>query len=178
MTDPIALWVFGYGSIIWKPDMPYVAAYSACAKGWARRFWQGSHDHRGTPDAPGRVLTLVPMEGQRCDGRVFGIPEKEVDETLEQLDYREKNGYQRQQLLVETAELGRLEALTYIAPENNVAWLGDAPSRVIANQISHSFGPSGTNSDYVLSLHDALVAGNIGDEHVAEIAALLRKGVD
>jgi len=168
------LWVFGYGSLIWRPDMPYSHAVSAFADGWARRFWQGSHDHRGTEAAPGRVLTLVPMAGERCEGRVFGIPENRIEETLENLDYREKNGYERQQLQVTTAEFGVLNALTYIAPENNIAWLGDATNESIARQIRTSVGPSGSNTDYVLSLHDALQADQIHDSHIAEIARLLR----
>jgi len=169
------LWVFGYGSIIWRPDIPFSAAYSATAVGWARRFWQGSHDHRGTPDSPGRVLTLVPIAGERCEGKVFAVPQATAADTLAKLDWREKNGYERQCLHVETGELGTLEAITYIAHENNVAWLGDAPSETIAKQISESKGPSGSNSDYVMSLHDALLADNIHDAHIKEIVDLVRK---
>ncbi len=170
----MSLWVFGYGSIIWRPDIPYTAAYRATAANWSRRFWQGSHDHRGTADSPGRVLTLVPIKGERCEGRVFEVPDSAISATLSLLDYREKNGYERQQLCVETVEVGTVEALTYIAPEHNEAWLGDAGSQVIADHIRKSHGPSGSNIDYVLSLHDALLADNIHDAHIAEIAGLLR----
>jgi len=124
--DHIGLWVFGYGSLIWRPTMEFAVAHRAKAQHWARRFWQGSHDHRGTVDAPGRVLTLVPMADALCEGRVFGIASEHIERTLIDLDYREKNGYKRQNLVVHTEELGDVEALTYIAPENNVAWLGDA----------------------------------------------------
>lgn len=169
----VGLWIFGYGSIIWRPAMPYIVAYRASVTDWSRRFWQGSHDHRGTIESPGRVLTLVSFPGEHCEGRVFGIAKADVEQTLKDLDYREKNGYERQQLSVRTQELGSIDALTYIAPTNNSAWLGDASDKVIAEQIRHSHGPSGSNKEYVLSLHEALVADGIQDEHIQAIAALL-----
>lgn len=172
-SDDVGLWVYGYGSIIWRPAIPYSVALWATADGWSRRFWQGSHDHRGTVESPGRVLTLVPVAEAQCEGRVFGIAKPDVEQVLKDLDYREKNGYERQQLCVSTKELGPIDALTYIAPPSNPAWLGDASEEAIADQIRQSVGPSGTNTDYVLGLHDALVAENIQDEHIQAIAALL-----
>lgn len=167
------LWVFGYGSLIWRPGFSYSQAHWATLDDWSRRFWQGSHDHRGTPQAPGRVLTLVPFPGERCKGRVFGIEKAHVAGILEELDYREKNGYVRRTVRVNTVQAGSIDALTYIAPANNSAWLGDAPDEAIALQIRNSSGPSGPNRDYVLSLHQALMAEGIDDHHIQAIAALL-----
>lgn len=153
--------------------MPYIANYQATVDGWSRRFWQGSHDHRGTVESPGRVLTLVPMEGENCIGRVFAIASENVERTLAELDYREKNGYERQLLSVHTREIGEIDALTYIAPAGNPAWLGYATDEAIAEQIQHSCGPSGLNSDYVLSLNRALIAEGIHDQHIQSIAILV-----
>ncbi|MGB0867629.1 MAG: gamma-glutamylcyclotransferase [Granulosicoccaceae bacterium] len=172
-SSSIGLWVFGYGSIIWRPEIPYQQAHWATAKGWARRFWQGSHDHRGTVDAPGRVLTLVPAEHVLCEGRVFGVEKADVAQVLNTLDYREKNGYERQELVVHTKVQGPVSALTYIAAPSNVAWLGEATDQEIADQIQHARGPSGPNTDYVLSLHEALLSQGIHDHHVQTIAKLL-----
>jgi len=154
--------------------MAYNAVSRASVDDWARRFWQGSHDHRGTEDAPGRVLTLVPIPGEHCVGRVFGISAAHVSDTLEALDYREKNGYERQQLTVATEKFGSVQALTYIARESNAAWLGNASDESIAEHIRHSVGPSGRNVDYVLALHQALQADEIEDAHIASIARLLQ----
>jgi len=169
----VGLWVYGYGSIIWRPDIPYIQAHWAVADGWSRRFWQGSHDHRGTVDFPGRVLTLVPDTDEQCEGRVFAVSHSDVEQVLKDLDFREKNGYERQELTVRTKALGEITAMTYIAAPSNVAWLGDASDIEIAEQIQHARGPSGDNADYVLALHDALLEQGIHDKHVQAIAHLL-----
>ncbi len=87
-----AIWLFGYGSLIWKADFPYLERRPAHIHGWVRRFWQGSHDHRGTPEAPGRVVTLVREPGAVCHGMAYRI----TPEVLAPLDVREKNGYLRE----------------------------------------------------------------------------------
>ena len=88
-------WVFGYGSLIWRPSFPFVERRRASIVGFARRLWQGSDDHRGVPGALGRVVTLVPMPGARCVGVAFRIAAPEVESVLAHLDHREKNGYER-----------------------------------------------------------------------------------
>ena len=155
--------------------MQYKQAVSATAVNWSRRFWQALRDHPSTIEAPGRVLTLVPMTGAHCVGRVFQIDEDNIDKTLKDLDYREKNGYERQWLDVATDEFGVINALTYIAAENNHAWLGDATTKEIAQQIYSAHGPSGANKDYVWELHESLLRDGIEDEHITQIAQALNR---
>ena len=117
------LWIFGYGSLVWRPSFPHVQCHWARLDGlrFKRRFWQGSPDHRGTPQNLGRVITLVErhVDGERdvhlrlqptdsdddqaIWGKVYGIASDQQDEVLQYLDHREKGGYVRDviQVMVE-----------------------------------------------------------------------------
>ncbi len=158
-------WVFGYGSLIWRQDFPFLDARRACISGWVRRFWQGSHDHRGVEDAPGRVVTLVEAPGETCVGRAFLVEE----DVFEHLDHREKNGYERRNLIVTFAN-GTATATTYVATANNSAYLGPAPMDDMVAQIERSAGESGTNREYVLELARAVDELGADDGHVQAVA--------
>jgi len=168
-------WVFGYGSLIWRPDFDYIESAPASVSGWKRRFWQGSHDHRGVPDAPGRVVTMIQSQHDRCAGMAYLIEPEVVATTFEALDHREKNGYERFDIRLEFADGREEPGVVYIAPEQNFAWLGPAPLEDIASQIATSRGPSGANSDYLLQLDEALKELDYFDAHVVELAERVRK---
>lgn len=156
------VWLFGYGSLIFKADFPFLERRPASIEGWARRFWQGSHDHRGTPERPGRVLTLVESPGTVCAGMAYRV----APSVFEHLDVREKNGYLRFATPMTFADGGHEEGLVYIATEDNAAFLGPAPEDEIARHIHGSHGPSGANRDYLLHLAEALRELGADDEHV------------
>jgi cation transport protein ChaC len=162
-------WLFGYGSLIYKVDFPYQERIPAQISGWQRRFWQGSHDHRGTPRAPGRVVTLMPTAAVVCSGVAYQITE----DVFEHLDHREKNGYSRLDTPMLLADGREFTGTVYIADENNPAFLGPADAAAIAGQIDRSRGPSGSNRDYLLELARALRDLGIVDEHVQELEKLL-----
>jgi len=166
-------WMFGYGSLIWRPDFPYLDAQRAVLSGYLRRFWQGSHDHRGVPDQPGRVVTLIPAADQQCIGRAYLISADTLQSTFEQLDYREKNGYQRVSITLCLADGQTVPGLVYIAPTDNFAYLGDAELALIAKQIKHAAGPSGRNIDYLTALAGALRQLDAYDDHVFELESLV-----
>ena len=175
INDMSGFWLFGYGSLIWRPDFPYLQKQVGTISGWSRKFWQGSHDHRGLPDAPGRVVTLVPEAGAHCGGMAFEVSGKHASGILSQLDFREKNGYERHQVDCWLNTGDTVNCLVYLAGASNHAYLGDAPIEVIAEQIKVSQGPSGTNRDYLLSLASALREHRLEDPHVFALEALVKK---
>jgi cation transport protein ChaC len=160
-----SVWVFGYGSLIYKVDFPFIERRRAWLDDWARRFWQGSHDHRGTPDSPGRVVTLVPAPGQRCVGIAYRVG----PDVFAHLDHREKNGYERIAVELRFDAGSTTSGLVYVAPAGNEAFLGPASEHDIAAHIARSHGPSGSNRDYLLQLAAALRTLEADDPHVFEI---------
>lgn len=166
-----SVWVFGYGSLIFKADFPFIERRPARIDHWQRRFWQGSHDHRGTPDAPGRVLTLVEVPGSSCKGMAYRVH----PDVFAHLDHREKNGYLRFEAPFHFDDGSEVNGLVYIASDDNAAWLGPASEWDIAQHIAASEGPSGPNDEYVLRLAHALRELDEVDAHVFAIESHLQR---
>ena len=169
-ADGDDIWVFGYGSLIFKADFDFLERRPASIRHWSRRFWQGSHDHRGTPDHPGRVVTLIEERNSLCLGMAYRITPQVVDH----LDFREKNGYLRfvTEMLFDAPDSA--PGIVYIATPENEAYLGPAEDREIAEHIANSAGPSGSNREYALCLAESLEKLNARDPHVETIAGLLK----
>lgn len=168
------MWIFAYGSLLWRPGFDFERRVAATLNGYRRAFWQASADHRGTPERPGRVLTLAPAVDARCSGLAFHVAATQRDAVLAYLDEREQGGYSRAWLGVELETGQAVTALTYIAGPDNPHWLGAAPRAALLDQICASAGPSGHNMDYVLELHGEMERLGLHDEHVSDLAAALR----
>jgi cation transport regulator ChaC len=168
-------WIFGYGSLLWRPAFPHLERQAGWIRGWSRRFWQGSTDHRGVPEAPGRVVTLVPDPAGVCWGLVYRVSGEQREAVLRGLDQREQGGFERREVDVHAADgqRGPRRALVYVAGPRNPNYLGPAPLDEIAAQVRRSRGPSGTNAEYVLRLAQVLRELGGRDPHVEALAARL-----
>jgi cation transport regulator ChaC len=169
-------WIFGYGSLVWRPDFAFEERAPAEVRGFARRFWQGSPDHRGRHDAPGRVVTLVADPAERCAGVAYRVGAAVFDAVMTDLDLRESGGFERVDVTLHFRAGPRAPCagVTYVAPPGNANFLGDAPLDEIVAQVARSRGQSGANRDYVLELARALRELDAEDPHVSEIAVRLR----
>ncbi|KAI8368307.1 putative potassium antiporter CHAC-1 [Radiomyces spectabilis] len=194
-SDQAGIWVFGYGSLIWKPPIHYESKVIGYIKNYVRRFWQHSEDHRGTPEKPGRVVTLIPYDEWKniedphghddvTWGVAFKIPSTDVEATRAYLDHREKNGYTVHAVDVYTAESAEVpavkNALVYIGTMDNEQYVGPAPMEQIAQQIYETYGPSGWNAEYLLNLAEALreICPEANDDHLFELERLVKNLID
>ena len=167
--------MFGYGSLVWRPAFPFVEQARGHVRGYVRRFWQGSLDHRGTPERPGRVVTLSAEAGALCHGMAFRVATPDRDAVLRNLDERESGGFGRVQVPFHGGDTADpIEVLVYIAAESNPNFLGPAPIDEMVEQMRAAQGKSGRNIDYVLRLAECLDSLAIDDPHVSEIARRLR----
>ena len=169
------MWLFAYGSLMWRPGFDYRRSEAARLDGWVRRFWQGSTDHRGTPAAPGRVVTLVPDAQRCCVGVAYQIETRGLAGTVSALDFREKGGYRREQLLLTLASGPQVSALTYVARPDNENYLGPTELEVMVQQIMSAHGPSGANLEYLQRLERAVIEAGGRDTHVSMLTAAVRR---
>ena len=165
--------IFAYGSLLFRPGFDYIDRQRGVLSGYARSFSQASPDHRGTPERPGRVVTLVPSDAASTVGAVYFVPAP-AERLLRELDYRERAGYERVTVEVLTAS-ERLEAVTWIAPPGNAYDAGELSPLALAAHVKLAAGPSGRNDDYVFALESALAELGASDGRVSELARLLRQ---
>jgi cation transport regulator ChaC len=173
-------WIFGYGSLIWRPAFPFEERRPAFIRGWTRRFWQESTDHRGTVEQPGRVVTLLARPQTICWGAAYRVHSNHLEGVLEALDAREQQGYERRRTKLHIREYNdELRVVEdvhlYVATQENPHFRDAESEEEIAEVVRVSHGPSGANVDYVLQLADALESMGVEDHHVSRLAGLLRE---
>ena len=176
------VWIFGYGSLIWHPGFPFEQRQVGYIRGWARRFYQGSPDHRGIPGSPGRVVTLVADTQSICWGVAYQVAGESLATIFSYLDEREQGGFRRYQVdfypkttAIDASAPAVTTAAVYIAQDDNPHYLGPASVSEMALQIFHSKGPSGLNRDYLLRLAESLRDMEVTDVHVTELEHYVRR---
>ena len=170
------IWIFGYGSLIWRPNFDFLEKRPAVINGWVRRFWQGSTDHRGVPGQAGRVVTLDEEPNGDCWGVAYRISSANREKVLSSLDIREKGAYTLRNVKIYFSNSIKdwVRGVVYIGKPNNPDYLGPETSIRIAKQVIRSNGPSGPNDEYVYRLADALRAMGVDDQHVFEVEKFVR----
>jgi cation transport protein ChaC len=169
------LWVFGYGSLMWRPDFPYAEKLRAELRGAHRALCVRSVVHRGTRQAPGLVLGLD--LGGMCEGVAFRIAPGHEEATRKRLKAREQVTFiYREAQRAIRLEDGRAEtALCFMVDRTHPQYAGRLSAREQARITSTARGGSGANRDYVLSTARHLQALGIRDEAMETVRRLLER---
>jgi cation transport protein ChaC len=169
------LWVFGYGSLMWRPGFAFVEQASARLIGEHRALCVYSFDHRGTPEKPGLVLGLD--RGGACRGIAFRVAAKRRDDTVDYLRSREQTTHVYREVMrsvwLENEARQRVSALAYVVDRGHVQYAGRLS---LAEQLRHvlqGHGQSGVNRDYVLATVKAIEAEGFRDTQLHRLATML-----
>ena len=169
------LWVFGYGSLMWRPGFEYAEKVPARLIGEHRALCVYSFDHRGTPEKPGLVLGLD--RGGACRGIAFRVAPALREATVEYLRAREQTTHVYREVMrsvwLNSSSQQRISALTYVADRSHVQYAGRVPLGEQLRIVRQGHGRSGANRDYVLATVRAIEAEGFRDEQLHRLALML-----
>jgi len=172
------LWVFGYGSLMWRPGFPFAAQAPGLLKGAHRALCVYSIFYRGTREQPGLVLGLD--HGGACRGVAFRVTEGAEEETVAYLREREqvtavyRETYRNVRLLDGSGR--NITALTYLADPNHEQYAGGLSLEEQLHIVRTRQGETGTNAEYVLNTVRHLEEEGVHDAALARLAAHLAGG--
>lgn len=168
------LWVFGYASLIWKPELEFDARCPARAHGYHRRLCLRSVAYRGTPEAPGLVAGLD--RGGSCAGVAFRLPAASVPAQFERLWQREMflGAYVPRWLKLSAADGTRFAALAFVIDRAGPLYCAGLPEAELARVLCSARGARGTSLEYLEMTVAALRAEGLRDRHLERLARLAR----
>lgn len=169
------LWVFGYGSLMWRPGFDYVERQPALLRGYHRALCVLSYDHRGTKEKPGLVLGLD--RGGACRGVAFRVAAGNAAATHAYLVAREQTTmvYEERLHPVFLADRRRILALTYTADRRHEQYARALSREQQLAHVLQGVGRSGANPDYVLSTQAHLVELGVHDALLDWLAKQLKE---
>lgn len=170
------VWIFGYGSLIWKPGFDWAERRLAALTGWRRSFCMSSIHYRGTPEAPGLVLALDADPEGLCHGVAYRLAPGTAEATLAYLRARElvTDAYDEHRLPLALDDGRRVEAYAYVMNRAHPQYRGGLSLVEQAEVIARAAGPMGPNAEYLLNTVASLDALGLEDAELAELAALVR----
>ncbi|NRA21124.1 MAG: gamma-glutamylcyclotransferase [Oceanospirillaceae bacterium] len=168
------LWIFGYGSLMWRPGFAYIEAMEAEIYGFHRSLCVSSWVHRGTPEHPGLVLGLD--RGGSCKGRLFRVAAANKQQVANYLFDRELPTLVYQASFIEafTSDGNTVKALTFIVDTQHQQYTKGKDVLEMADIVSSASGLNGKSSDYLFSTLKHLRQDGIQDSHLEAIAALVK----
>lgn len=175
MADAHDLWIFAYGSLMWRPGFEAEEVVHARLVGWRRSFCIYSRYHRGSDRRPGLVLGLD--RGGMCEGIAFRVSASNARQTLRYLREREQVGSVYREALVPvtllTGKRPEVMALAFLVERAHPSYAGDLPLAEQAHVIRGGIGRSGNNIDYLASTLAHLAALGIRERPLERLQAIV-----
>lgn len=169
------LWLFGYGSLIWRPEFPYVERRPATVHGWHRALKMWSRVNRGTPECPGLVFAMLP--GGSCRGMAYRIARDEVAAMFPALWQREMVlGVYDPRWLTCRTEAGPVHALAFTLSRRSPNHTGVLPDEHYRQIFAQAQGIYGSTRDYAEATHAELQRLGIHDRALARLLSLVGGG--
>jgi len=169
-----SLWVFGYASLIWRPEFHAAEQRSAKVHGWHRALRMRSRINRGTPERPGLVFALLP--GGACRGEVHRLPPDRAEAELERLWQREMpTGVYTPRWLPCRTDQGVVPALAFTLQRSSDACLGRLPDDEVLEILRHARGRYGSTLEYLVLTAQALRQRGIHDREIERLMRLARR---
>jgi cation transport protein ChaC len=171
-------WVFGYGSLMWRPGFAFLDATPARLNGWHRSLCVYSWVHRGTRQRPGLVLGLD--RGGSCRGIAYRVPGSRREEVIAYLRGREmvtvvyRETWCPVRLVANRSR--RVRALTYLVDRSSPQYAGRLHPEALFAHVSRAVGRSGANAEYVINTTRHLASLGIHDPVLEELTAALAAG--
>jgi cation transport protein ChaC len=174
MQDTSSRFVFGYGSLIWRPGFASTARQQATMPGVHRRLCVYSYRHRGTEEQPGLVFGLV--RGGSCRGMAFEVPEADWPAVHAYLSEREmdRGVYREASRPMLLADGRRVEGLVFLVDERHAQYAGKLTVEEQVRLVRVGVGESGANPEYVLETARHLEALGMRDRGLDELVAALQ----
>ena len=169
------LWVFGYGSLMWRPGFEFIEQVPARLIGEHRALCVYSFDHRGTPEKPGLVLGLD--RGGACRGVAFRVAAAQRNHTVDYLRSREQTTSVYHEVMrsvwLENEARQRVSALAYVVDRGHAQYAGRLSLAEQLRYVQQGHGRSGNNRDYVLSTVKAIEKQGFRDSQLHQLALML-----
>lgn len=166
------VWVYGYGSLIWRPEFDFIEKRFATLRGHHRSLCLWSRVNRGTPEKPGLVFGLD--RGGSCRGMAYRLPAKTIPDTFQRLWAREMStGAYIPKWLRCSTPMGDISTLCFVVNRQAVSYVPKLEMNQTLEIITRAQGRYGPCTEYVLQTHYALEAAGIRDKRLATIATAL-----